>query len=174
MRLNGNSGLGPARATRPTRAAPRTPRPSVRLAVLRFVLVIYALGHLTTAALFLVWPAYFLEGKGPVPPWPASLVQFGAWPPTHPGFMAVLAVYDIAVAAALLLAAWQPLRHAGIIVFAIVLWVLHGAAHGALIVWSDSPSRYWWVVAELWIGAALLLVLFPRRTAPQEPDERSP
>ena len=138
---------------------------SWRLIALRVILVVYAVGHLVTATLFLAWPAYFLEGAEPAPPWPISQLQFGSWPPTHEGFMAVLALYDVAVAVALLLAAWNPVRHAGIVVFAIILWVLHGSAHGALILWGDSPSEYWGAVAELWVGAALLLVLFPRAPA---------
>lgn len=155
----------PIPGARPPRRRWGAPPSSPKLAVLRLVLVLYALGHLTTATIFLFWPAYFLEGAGPVPPWPASLLQFGTWGPTHQGFMAVLAIYDIAVAVALLIAASNPLRHVGVVVFALVLWTLHGAAHAALILWKDSPPSYVWVVAELWIGVALLLYLFPRDVA---------
>jgi hypothetical protein len=135
---------------------------SMRRAALRAVLVAYALGHVVTATMFLVWPSYFLEGTGARPPWPLSLLQFGSWPPTHAGFLVILGMYDLAVAFALLLAASNPARHAGIVVFAIVLWTLHGGAHGAMILWGDSPAEYWGAVAELWIGVVLLSVLFPR------------
>lgn len=131
-------------------------RPSVRLELLRGVLVAYGVGHLVTTALFFGWPRYFLEGTGPRPPWPLSVVQFGSWPPTHEGFLNVLAAYDLAVAAALFLAATKPLRHTGIIAFAVILWLLHGGVHAYHVVWGTSPRIYMWSVVELWLGAALL------------------
>lgn len=136
----------------------------VRGEALRVVLFAYGVGHLVTAVTFLFWPEHFLVGTGDVPPWPFSILQFGSWPPLHQGFMNIVAVYDVAVAVALFMAAANPARHTGIVVFAIVLWVLHGAAHAYHIVWGSSPGEYWGAVAELWLGAALLLVLFPRRS----------
>lgn len=155
----------PTLGARPPRRTWGAPPNSPKLAALRLVLVLYAIGHLTTATIFLFWPAYFLDNTGPVPPWPASLIQFGTWSPPHQGFMAVLAIYDIAVAVALLLAAANPLRRVGVVLFALVLWTLLGAAHAVLILWKDVPPSYVWVVAELWVGVALLLYLFPRDVA---------
>lgn len=131
------------------------------LEVLRAVLFAYGVGHLATTTMFLVWPDYFLTGRGDVPPWPLSILQFGVWPPTHVGFMNVLAVYDLSVAVALFVAAWNPLRHTGLLVFFGVLWLGHGAVHGYHILWGDSPSVYWWTTVELWVGVALLAVLYP-------------
>lgn len=137
----------------------------VRLEALRAVLFAYGVGHLVTATLFLFWPAYFLLGTGAEPPWPLSFFQFGVWPPLHQGFMNIVAVYDVAVAFALFLAAADPRRHHGILLFAIVLWALHGGAHAYHIVWGDSPGHYWGAVIELWVGAALLAILYPRRVS---------
>jgi hypothetical protein len=135
-----------------------------RSLALRAVLILYAIGHLTTSALFTFWPRYFIEQRGPRPPAPLSLVHgFGAWPPLHTGFMNVLAAYDLAVAFALLLAALDPVRNAGILWFLIVLWTVHGATHAAHILWGTSPPGYWSSVAELWLGAVLLLALRPGR-----------
>lgn len=135
-------------------------RGTLALQGLRLVLVAYALGHLVTATLFIGWPSYFLTGRGPVPPWPFRLFQFGTWPPVHQGFMNVLAVYDVAVAVALVVAATAPLRHWGILVFVSVLWVLHGGAHAYHIVWGSSPTDYWSTVAELWAGVVLVVALW--------------
>jgi predicted anti-sigma-YlaC factor YlaD len=71
----------------------------------------------------------------------------------------------VRVAVALLLAAWNPLHHAGIAVFAIILWVLHSSAHEALILGGVSPGQYQGAVAESWVGAALLLAFYPRAAA---------
>jgi hypothetical protein len=131
---------------------------------LRAVLFGFAVGHLVTATLFLFWPAYFLTGAGATPPWPLSMFQFGVWPPVHEGFMNVIAVYDVAVAFALLLAAWSPERHRGLISFAIVLWILHGGVHAYHILWGTSPGGFWGTVGALWLGALALLVLYPRRS----------
>lgn len=138
-----------------------------RREVLRAVLFGYAVGHLVTATLFLFWPTYFLTGAGSPPPWPLSVFQFGVWPPVHEGFMNVVAAYDVAVAFALLLAAWSPERHRGLIWFAIVLWALHGGVHAYHILWGTSPGGFWGTVVVLWAGALLLGVLLPRspRTA---------
>lgn len=135
----------------------------IRLTLLRLVLVGYGAGHLSTAALFIGWPRYFVEGRGPRPVWPLYLFQFGAWPPTHVGFMNVLAVYDVAVAVALFLCAYDPIAHYGILAFAVVLWALHGGAHAYHIIFGSSPASYWSTVAELWLGAALLVALYPRQ-----------
>lgn len=134
----------------------------LRLEALRVVLFGYGVGHLVTTTLFLGWPDYFLTGGGPAPPWPLSVFQFGVWPPTHEGFMNVLAVYDLAVATALFIAAWNPRRHTGILAFAMVLFSGHGAMHAYHILWGTSPRIYWWTVGELWAGAALVGVLYPR------------
>lgn len=135
---------------------------SRRLEALRAVLFAYAVGHFITATLFIGWPSYFTEGRGPRPFWPFSVFQFGSWPPTHQGFMNVIAAYDLAVGIALLWAMRDPLRNTGILLFAIVLWVLHGAVHAYHIIWGSSPGQYWLTVGELWLGAILLVVLWPR------------
>lgn len=143
-----------------------------RLEGLRAVLFGYGVGHLATTTLFLGWPRYFLTGEGSAPPWPLSIFQFGSWPPTHVGFMNVLAVYDLAVATALFIAAWNPRRHKGILAFLTVLFLGHGAVHAAHILWGTSPAVYWWTTAELWVGVALIWLLYPRDT--KERDLRSP
>jgi hypothetical protein len=140
-----------------------------RLQVLRLVLAVYGIGHLVAATEFVFWPGWFIDRSGPSPPWPFSLAQFGAWPPLHQGFMNVIAMYDVAVAFALLLAAWNPAGNTGIIAFACVLWTLHGGAHAYHIVWGSSPSGYWPTVAELWGGVVLLVILYPRRAGERNP-----
>lgn len=127
---------------------------------LRAVLFAYGVGHLATAAMFLGWPEYFLVGSGGEPPWPLSALQFGTWPPVHTGFMNVIAAYDVAVAVALFTAAWDPVRHAGILPFVLVLFVAHGAAHGWHVLFGSSPDVYWVTTAELWVGAALVAGLY--------------
>lgn len=134
----------------------------LRLEALRVVLLIYAIGHLLTTVQFMFWPGYFLTGAPPEPPWPLTIYQFGNWPPLHQGFMNVVAVYDLAVAAALVWAMRDPAANKGILFFAIVLWVGHGAAHAYHILWGTSPDHYWLATVELWLGALLLGVLWPR------------
>ncbi|HVL82077.1 MAG TPA: hypothetical protein VM840_10865 [Actinomycetota bacterium] len=134
----------------------------LRTEALRIVLLVYAVGHLVTTVQFLFWPGYFLTGDPPVPPWPLTAFQFGDWPPLHQGFMNVIAVYDLAVAAALVYAMRDPAANRGILFFAIVLWVLHGGVHAYHILWGDSPAHYWVATVELWLGAVLLGVLWPR------------
>jgi hypothetical protein len=128
---------------------------------LRAVLFAYGVGHLITATMFVLWPDYFLVGRGDRPPWPFSIFQFGVWPPVHQGFLNVLAMYDIAVAFALFVAAANPVKHRGILMFASVLWVLHGGAHAYHILWGNSPDAYWWTVVELYLGVGLLAALYP-------------
>lgn len=133
-----------------------------RITLLRVVLVGFAAGHLTTAAIFTFWPGWFINAAGARPPWPVALIQFGAWPPLHTGFMHVLAAYDTAVAFALLLAARRPREHRGIIAFAIALWSLHAFTHAEHIVLGTSPVAYWVPVGVLASGAILLAALWPR------------
>ncbi len=140
-------------------------RSSFRVEALRVVLLVYAVGHLLTTVQFLFWPGYFLKGDPPVPPWPLTLFQFGSWPPLHQGFMNVIAVYDLAVAAALLWAMRNPARERGVLFFAVVLWVAHGAMHAYHIIWGTSPGEYWVATIELWVGAVLIAALWPRESA---------
>lgn len=135
-----------------------------RQRALRLVLAVYAAGHIFTAVLFTAWPGWFVDGSGPRAVFPFTLVsEFGAWPPLHQGFMNVIAAYDLAVAVALVVAARRPARHTGILLFVTVLWVLHGAVHAYHIVWGTSPGGYWPTVAELWLGAALVAILWPKQ-----------
>lgn len=127
------------------------------------MLVGYGVGHLVTAAMFWGWPEYFLLGTGPVPPWPLSALQFGSWPPLHQGFLQAVGGYDVAVAVALFVAAANPRRHRGILVFAVTLFAVHGGVHAYHILWGASPEIYWWSVGQLWVGAAAIGLLWPRR-----------
>lgn len=145
-----------------------------RLEGLRAVLFGYGVGHLATTTLFLGWPRYFLTGEGSAPPWPLSIFQFGFWPPTHVGFMNVLAVYDLAVATALFIAAWDPKRHTGILAFLTVLFLGHGGMHAYHILWGTSPTVYWWTTVELWAGVALIWGLYPRTRKTKEPTPQPP
>ena len=137
----------------------------LRTEALRLVLFVYAFGHLLTTVQFLFWPGYFLTGDPPIPPWPLTAFQFGDWPPLHAGFMNVIAVYDLAVAAALIWTIRDPAANKGVLFFAIVLFVAHGGVHAYHILWGTSPAHYWAATVQLWVGAALIGALWPR-TAP--------